>query len=160
MAIASSLTDPFYPDVEAFAARLWQDGNQIKLFPFDGPGSDYLTDELADLTIRCLNYIDSANILNGTADIKNQACRSVLKVLGSGSNIRIGISAVPGEQLTIQLIDCIGQSIYPVYRGQMIGQDMELPVCQGNSLKSGLYLIRSTGSESGTSGTKILVNKN
>ena len=46
LAIASSVADPLYPDVEAFADRLWQDRKKVKLISFNGPVADYLTDDL------------------------------------------------------------------------------------------------------------------
>jgi len=160
LAIASSLSDPIYPNVEAFADRLWQDGKKIKLIPFDGPGADYMTDDLADLTIRCLNYIDSANMLTGMEAMSPiPVSRSGIKLLGTGTYGRISISGVPGEQLNISLIEVSGRNSDTIYQGPMIGLAMEFNVDPSNSLRSGMYLIRVSGSESGSSSAKIIINE-
>jgi len=160
LAIACSLSDPLYPNVETFADRLWQDGKKIKLISFDGPGSDYMTDDLADLTIRCLNYIDSANLLTGMKAVNPLPVnRSEIKMIGTGTSRRISISAVPGEQLNVSLIDISGRNSDTIYQGPMIGMAMEFPVEPSGSLRSGMYLIRVSGSESGLSTAKIIINK-
>ncbi|MCX6225742.1 MAG: T9SS type A sorting domain-containing protein [Bacteroidia bacterium] len=160
LAIASSLSNQYYPNVEAFADRLWQDGKLIKLFSFNGPESDYMIDELPDLTIRCMNYIDSANYLNHREDMPNNNFnQSSVSIIGSGMNTRIRITAIPGEHLYVRVIDINGRILYPIYQGPMIDRVMDLTVNSDNlSLKSGIYLISVTGSQSGTSAIKVFLN--
>ncbi len=158
LAVASSLTDPYYPQVEAFADRLWQDGKKIKLIPFNGPGSDYLTEELADLSMRCMNFIDSANIINNLYEMRNYMInQSSLSVIGSGTNTRIAVKAIPWEHLYIRIIDLNGRTLYPRYQGPMVGLYMEFPLNFENvSLSSGTYIISVTGSQSGTRSMKLI----
>jgi hypothetical protein len=158
LAIASSTNDAFYPEVEAFASRLWQDGVKIKLYAFEGSGSDYLIDELADLTIKCMNYIDSANILNHREDMTNNVVNpSSVFIIGSGTSSRIAVKAIPGEHLYIRLLDINGRILYPRYQGPMIGPYMELPLNSNDvSLSSGIYVVTVTGSLSGTNSIRIL----
>ncbi len=160
LAIASSLSNSFYPNIEAFADRLWQDGNRVKLIAFNGPESDYMTDELPDLTIRCMNYIDSANFLHSVAERLRYGIDSPsVKLLGSGIHTHLEITAVQGESISIQLIDLYGHTLHSIYQGLMTEPYMELPVGnEWSSMKSGFYLIRVIGSLSGTSATKFFAS--
>jgi hypothetical protein len=134
-------------------------GNLIKLIPFDGPGADYLVDSLADITLRCMNYIDSANFLSKITIYDAPAlAKPSIRLIGSGSEARLCISAFPGELLHIQMIDLSGRTACSVYLGSMDGQYMELPLNDEAFLESGIKLIRVTGSKSGTSSIKVYLN--
>lgn len=115
LAIASSRTDPYYAEAGALAGQLWQEGKKVRLFPFDGSGSDYLSEELASLTIRCMNYIDSADFLAGINDMKDPAFGhftvrifpnpalsgpvKVSMVLGQKSDIRLSVTDLAGRTI-------------------------------------------------------------
>jgi hypothetical protein len=114
--------------------------------------------DLADLTIRCINYINSANILNHREDMTNNVVNpSSVFIIGSGTSSRIAVKAIPGEHLYIRLLDINGRILYPRYQGPMIGPYMELPLNSNDvSLSSGIYVVTVTGSLSGTNSIRIL----
>ena len=158
LVIASNQTDPFYPAVRNAAGQLWHAGFNIKLLTTDGNASEYLNEQLADLTIRCMNRIDSAAFLTHSDNPfeKGQTATEIC-MAGNGSEQVIRLSGVNGDQVTLQLLDLSGRKLRTCFSGQISESGVQIPVHSDGFPLPGVYLLVASGLQGGTSAKKIVV---
>lgn len=147
LAVISDLGWSGYQMAETFSDELWRSGKLIKLIPFEGDGSSYLTDQLSDLLLQGMNYIDSAQFL--TSDESQYQCFNEwnigLKYLNG--SLLAQVTGAGEKKAEFRVYDLCGRQMGQPFKTILSGNSavisLNFPAYQAGSI----YLLRVTLSD-------------
>jgi hypothetical protein len=147
LVIASDLQWSGYHATEVFSDALWQSGKLIKLLSFEGDGSGYLTDQLSDLLLQGIRYIDSAQFLTSDESGARILGEMQISLRNAGHALALGISGARDREAEIRVYDLTGREIGVPVKTFLTGTVQEIPLSLPSVSGSGIYLLRVTLSD-------------
>jgi len=131
-----------YRETESFSDELWRSGKVIKLIPFEGDGSSYLTDQLSDLLLQGIRYIDSAQFLDSAESGPGVMNDWNISLRSDRNSLMVEISGVYNQEAEIRIYDMNGrEACEPIRAFLPGGKDLitlDLPGLSGR----GIFLLR------------------
>lgn len=149
-----------YPVVEQLADNLWKEGRRVRLFRYDGNGVDYMIDELPDLVIRSMNYVDSAHLLTQREEPTTGGSSLSASWIGDTDHPALLLKGLPGEKVEIRMYNPAGNQLAPPVGGTLTDGTGQISIPYLSALKQGLYFIRILGSNSRSCSLKIFRSAN